>query len=105
MHICFNQNIKGYNVDISQQGNLEAHTSTLKSSTKIILLPRNSRIHNQSLTCIQFLVLWPLRYFSSQWTITESLFYTPNVLLIAFGNANDQNKFIPRPSLICYIVP
>jgi len=31
--------------------------------------------------------------------------YTPNVLLIPYDIANDQNKSIPCPSLLFYIVP
>jgi len=82
VHIFSHWKIKGYGAHISQQGNLEAHTSTLKSSSRIHLLPRKYRIHFQSQTSIQCRVLQFLHYLFSQWIVTSSLFQ--DTLLMCF---------------------
>jgi len=89
------------------QGNVEAHTCTLKVVPGFTSFSGCLESTTQIKVCIQFTALQSLCYFFSQWTLPTHCFfrYAPNVILIPYVNANDQNIFIPQPSLLCFQVP
>ena len=92
-----NQQIKGYDARINQQGNTEAHTSPLKVIPRFTSFPvslKSTSIVKVTSNVQHYNLTPPVLLVKSYQPIV--LGHTPNVHMIQSGYVNDQNKSIPN---------